>query len=45
MSETRYAQLKAINPTAAERLLEVNKKEAQRRYKSYQRMASLDYSE
>ena len=45
MSETRYAQLKAINPTAAEKLLEVNKKEAQRRYKSYQRMASLDYSE
>ena len=32
-------------PVQPHDILEVNKKEAQRRYKSYQRMASLDYSE
>ena len=44
MSETRYAQLKAINPEAAERLLELNQKEAKRRYASYKRMETLDFS-
>ena len=44
MSETRYAQLKTINPTEAERLLVVNKAEAKKRYANYQRMASMDYS-
>ena len=44
MSETRYAQLKNINPAAAEELLKRNKEEAQRRYKMYQRYLSMDYS-
>lgn len=43
-SETRYAQLKQINPTEAERLLELNKAEAQRRYRSYKRLTAMDYS-
>ena len=45
MSETRYAQLKTINPAEAAALLEGNKKEAQKRYKNYRRMAAMDYSE
>jgi pyruvate-ferredoxin/flavodoxin oxidoreductase len=45
MSETRYAQLKTINPAEAANLLETNKKEAQKRYKNYRRMLSMDYSE
>ena len=44
MSETRYAQLKQINPTEANYLLEQNMKEAQKRYRNYVRLASLDYS-
>ena len=44
MSETRYAQLKNINPAAAEELLKKNKEEAQRRYKMYKRYLSMDYS-
>jgi pyruvate-ferredoxin/flavodoxin oxidoreductase len=43
-SETRYAQLKQINPAEAERLLELNKAEAQRRYRTYRRFAAMDYS-
>ena len=45
MSETRYAQLKNINPTVAEELLAKNKAEAQRRYKSYQRALKMDFAE
>lgn len=44
MSETRYSQLKSLNPEHAEALLELNKTEAQRRYKMYQRYAAMDYS-
>ena len=44
MSETRYAQLKNVNPTEAEALLAKNKAEAMRRYKMYQRYLSMDYS-
>ena len=44
MSETRYAQLKTINPEKADDLLAKNKAEAQRRYKMYQRYLSMDYS-
>ena len=44
MSETRYAQLKNINPAAAEELLKRNKEEAQRRHKMYKRYLSMDYS-
>lgn len=44
MSETRYSQLKQINPEKAEELLAINKEEAQRRYKMYQRYAAMDYS-
>ena len=44
MSETRYAQLLKTNPEHANALLEKNKLEAQKRFKNYQRLASLDYS-
>ena len=43
MSETRYAQLKTINPTEAEKLLAQNKLEAQKRYNNYQRMLKVEY--
>ena len=45
MSETRYAQLKSINPKEADALLAKNKEEAQRRYRSYQRYLSMDFAE
>ncbi len=45
MTETRYAQLKVINPEKANELLETNKKEAQRRYQMYQRYLAMDYSQ
>ncbi|OCL25801.1 pyruvate:ferredoxin (flavodoxin) oxidoreductase [Orenia metallireducens] len=44
MSERRYSQLYKINPEKAEELLELNKKEAQRRWTMYQRYAAMDYS-
>ncbi|MGD9605446.1 MAG: pyruvate:ferredoxin (flavodoxin) oxidoreductase [Bacilli bacterium] len=44
MNETRYSQLKEINPEAAAKLLELNKQEAQRRYRMYQRYVSMDYT-
>lgn len=44
LTERRYAQLKNINPEAAEELLSQNKLEAQRRYKMYQRYAAMDFS-
>ncbi|MGD9886687.1 MAG: pyruvate:ferredoxin (flavodoxin) oxidoreductase [Bacilli bacterium] len=44
MGETRYSQLKEINPEAAEKLLEINKQEAKRRYRMYQRYQAMDYS-
>lgn len=44
-SENRYAQLKQINPKKAEELLNLNKKESQRRYRMYQRFAAMDYSQ
>jgi len=44
MKEARYAQLKDINPEKAEILLDANIKEAQRKYKMYQRYASMDYT-
>ena len=44
MSETRYAQLKTINPVEAEALLVQNKAEAQKRYNNYQRMLNMDFS-
>ena len=43
MSETRYAQLKTINPAEAEKLLAQNKLEAQKRYNNYQRMLKVEY--
>ncbi len=45
MSETRYAQLKTINPEHAEELLKTNKAEAQRRYKMYKRYQAMNYAE
>ena len=44
MGETRYAQLKSVNPEKAEKLLATNKAEAQRRYRMYQRYLAMDYT-
>ncbi len=44
MGETRYAQLKSINPTKAEALLAENKAEAKRRYAMYQKYLAMDYT-
>ena len=44
MSEVRYAQVKKVNPEHANLLLELNKKESQRRYNMYKRYAAMDYS-
>ena len=44
MTENRYAQLRMFNPERADELLALNKSEAQRRYKMYQRYAAMDYS-
>jgi pyruvate-ferredoxin/flavodoxin oxidoreductase len=44
MGEVRYATLTKSNPEAAKELFKKNKEEAQRRWKQYQRLASLDYS-
>jgi pyruvate-ferredoxin/flavodoxin oxidoreductase len=44
MGETRYAQLKNINPEKAEELLAINKAEAKRRYAMYQKYLAMDYS-
>lgn len=44
LTENRYAQLRRINPEKADLLLELNKKEAQRRYTMYQRYLAMDYS-
>jgi pyruvate-ferredoxin/flavodoxin oxidoreductase len=45
LTETRYNSLKAINPEAADQLLKLNKQEAQRRYKMYQRYLEMNYTE
>ena len=44
MSERRYAQLKQVNPKEAKELLELNRREAQRRYAMYKRYVAMDYS-
>ncbi|MFA7435343.1 MAG: pyruvate:ferredoxin (flavodoxin) oxidoreductase, partial [Bacilli bacterium] len=44
MSENRYAQIKNFNPEHAQKLLELNKKESQRRYNTYKRYQAMDYS-
>ena len=44
MNEGRYAQLKVINPEKAEQLLQANKADSQRRYRNYQRMLAMDFS-
>lgn len=43
MSETRYAELKTINPAEAEKLLAANKVAAQKRYANYKRLAALTF--
>ena len=45
MTETRYAQLAKVNPAKAQELLELNKAEAQRRYKMYKRYEAMDFAE
>ncbi len=44
-SENRYQQLMHNDPQAAERLFEINLKDAKRRYQMYKRYAAMDYSE
>jgi pyruvate-ferredoxin/flavodoxin oxidoreductase len=44
-SENRYRQLMLNDPETAERLYEINLKDAQRRYQMYKRYAAMDYSE
>ncbi|MDD4388450.1 MAG: thiamine pyrophosphate-dependent enzyme, partial [Bacilli bacterium] len=44
MSERRYAQLKQVNRIEAEKLLQLNRQEAQRRYAMYKRYVAMDYS-
>ncbi|MGF6905850.1 pyruvate:ferredoxin (flavodoxin) oxidoreductase [Fusobacterium sp. PH5-44] len=44
MGETRYAALAASSPEAAKELFERNKFEAQRRWRQYNRLASMDFS-
>lgn len=43
-SEKRYSMLKTLNPDHYEEMLNVNKSEAMRRWKSYARFATLDFS-
>ena len=45
MNEGRYAQLKSLNPAEAEALLQANLNDAKRRYRMYQRMAAMDYTD
>ena len=43
--EVRYQTLAKSNPEEAKILFETNKKDAQKRWRQYKRMAALDYSE
>ena len=43
--EVRYQTLAKSNPEEAKNLFETNKKDAQKRWRQYKRMAALDYSE
>ena len=43
--EVRYQTLTKSNPEEAKVLFESNKKEAQKRWRQYKRMAALDYTE
>ncbi len=45
MGEVRYATLAKSNPARAEELFARNKAEAQRKWRQYNRLASLDFSE
>ena len=45
MGETRYMTLKKTNPNEANDLFEKNMLDAQRRWRQYKRLASLDYSD
>ena len=45
MGETRYMTLKKTNPNEAIDLFEKNMFDAQRRWRQYKRLASLDYSD
>ncbi|MBS9776228.1 MAG: pyruvate:ferredoxin (flavodoxin) oxidoreductase, partial [Fusobacterium sp.] len=45
LGEVRYQTLSKSKPEAAKLLFEENQKEAQKRWRQYKRLASLDYSE
>ncbi|MCI5725119.1 hypothetical protein, partial [Fusobacterium sp.] len=45
MGETRYQTLTKTNPEEAKSLFEKNQWDAQRRWRQYKRLASLDFSE
>ncbi len=44
-NESRYDQLKDINPEKANELLAANKRDAKRRYQMYKRYEAMDFSE
>ena len=44
LSETRYSQLAVVNPDFAEELLSQNLKDAQKRFRMYERYKAMDYS-
>jgi len=44
MGEVRYATLANSKPERAKTLFEANKNEAQRRWRQYNRLASMDFS-
>ena len=44
-NETRYANIKKVNPAHADELLRLNKEDAKRRYRALKRMASADFSD
>ena len=43
MNEGRYAQLVKINPEKAQELLEMNMKDAQKRFANYTHLANIEY--
>ncbi|MBU1145050.1 MAG: pyruvate:ferredoxin (flavodoxin) oxidoreductase [Firmicutes bacterium] len=45
LSENRYQQLLLVNPKEADELLELNLKDAKRRYQMYKRYLAMDYSD
>ena len=43
MNENRFSRLVKENPSEAERILEINKKDAIKRFEYYERLSKLEY--